>query len=64
MVPAGAVTREAVRLVPTTLKPRSTNASAAALPIPEEAPVTSATGCVVIVAPRLSYDHNLTFDRP
>src|SRR5207248_5924168 len=38
------VAPEAFRLVPTTSKPASTSASAAASPIPEDAPVTSATG--------------------
>ena len=38
------VTLEVFRLVPTTSKPASTSASAAAFPIPEDAPVTSATG--------------------
>ena len=49
------------RLVPTTSKPASTSASAAAFPIPEDAPVTSATGRFVdIMTPLvLNYDHNI-----
>jgi hypothetical protein len=39
------VTREVSRLVPITWKPASASAVAAASPMPEDAPVTSATGC-------------------
>ena len=38
-----------LRLVPITSKPASTSASAAAFPMPEDAPVTSATGRVVVI---------------
>ena len=60
ITPSRGVTLEAFRLVPTTSKPASTSASAAAFPIPEDAPVTSATGrAVVIMTHALNYDHNI-----
>ena len=43
------LSREVLRLVPTTSKPAPTRASAAALPMPEDAPVTSATGRVAVI---------------
>src|SRR5437588_6978084 len=70
------VAPDAVRLVPTTSKPASTSASEAAFPMPEDAPVTSATGlAAVIVVPAsdlalvifaplrlMYYDHNINGD--
>ncbi|HYX60302.1 MAG TPA: hypothetical protein VE888_15020 [Streptosporangiaceae bacterium] len=44
VTPSRGVTREASRLVPATWKPTPASASVAACPMPEEAPVTSATG--------------------
>ena len=38
------------RLVPTTAKPAWPSALAASCPIPEDVPVTSATGCWVVIA--------------
>ena len=49
VTPWGGVTREVSRLVPTTWKPGAASASAAACPMPEEAPVTSATGRVAVI---------------
>ena len=43
------VTREVLRLVPITWKPDAASASAAAVPMPEDAPVTSATGRVAVI---------------
>src|SRR5947209_10303985 len=62
VTPSRWVTSDEFRLVPTTSKPASTSASEAALPMPADAPVTSATGLVfVIFAPPclLYYDHNI-----
>ena len=49
VTPSSGVTREVSRLVPTTSKPASTSASAASFPMPEDAPVTSATGRFVVI---------------
>src|SRR5215217_8237952 len=61
VTPSRSVRPDACRLVPTTSKPASTNARAAACPMPEDAPVTSATGRVVVIMAssiglRASYD--------
>jgi hypothetical protein len=50
VIPGGGVTFAALRLVPTTSKPASTSAMEVALPMPEEAPVTRATGRVVVIS--------------
>ena len=44
LTPSRWVTPAVFRLVPTTSKPTSASARAAAFPMPDEAPVTSATG--------------------
>src|SRR6185312_9585861 len=44
VTPSPGATREVWRLVPITRKPASASASVAALPMPDDAPVTSATG--------------------
>jgi hypothetical protein len=49
VTPPRGVTREVLRLVPITWKPAAASASAAALPMPEDAPVTSATGRVAVI---------------
>ena len=49
VTPSRGVTREVLRLVPITWKPAAASASAAALPMPEDAPVTSATGRVAVI---------------
>ena len=49
VTPRAGVAREASRLVPMTSKPAATSASAVALPMPEDAPVTRATGCVAFI---------------
>src|SRR5437667_180723 len=62
VTPSRWATPDAFRLVPTTSKPASTSASDAAFPIPEDAPVTSATGLAVFIATPfliLDYDHNI-----
>jgi hypothetical protein len=58
-------TREVLRLVPTTWNPAAASASVAALPMPEDAPVTSATGrAAAIMAPRLwDYDRTIMSSR-
>ena len=56
-------TLEVFRLVPTTSNPASTNTSAAAFPMPEEAPVTSAAGLAVVMVDSLlllAYECNIT----
>src|SRR6266568_3074902 len=58
--PSAGVTFAAFRLVPTTSKPASASARAAALPIPEDAPVTRATGRFVVIMN--SSVHWITFD--
>src|SRR5206468_5610437 len=49
VTPRAGVAREASRLVPTTSKPAATSAAAVALPMPDDAPVTRATGCVAFI---------------
>jgi hypothetical protein len=49
ITPSRGVTREVLRLVPVTWKPAAASASAAALPMPEDAAVTSATGRVAVI---------------
>ena len=49
LTPSTGVTLAVFRLVPATSKPASASARAAALPIPEDAPVTSATGRFVVI---------------
>jgi hypothetical protein len=44
VTPSTGATFEALRLVPTTTNPFSTSAAAVAAPMPEDAPVTRATG--------------------
>lgn len=44
VTPAGGVSPEVLRLVPITSKPAEARARAVSLPIPDVAPVTSATG--------------------
>ena len=52
---ASGVTREVLRPVPTTSKPAATNARAVSLPMPEDAPVTSATGRFVVITNSLHH---------
>src|SRR6266540_1339034 len=49
VTPGGGVSSEVLRPVPITSKPAATKARAVSLPIPDEAPVTSATGRVVAI---------------
>ena len=49
VTPSRGFSREVLRLVPITWNPAPTRASEAAFPIPEDAPVTSATGRVVVI---------------
>lgn len=49
VTPSNRTTREASRLVPTTSKPALTRASTASFPMPEDAPVTRATGRAVVI---------------
>jgi hypothetical protein len=55
VTPSRGVTPEAFRLVPITSKPAAASASAAALPMPEDAPVTSATGWVAVIMDSRNY---------
>ena len=48
VTPSRGVTREVLRLVPATWKPAAASASAAASPMPEDTPVTSAAGRVAV----------------
>ena len=49
VTPSSGATPDVFRLVPTTSNPATTRAAAAALPMPEDAPVTSATGLAAVV---------------
>src|SRR3954454_12683648 len=49
VTPRPGVAREASRLGATTSNPASTSATAVALPMPDDAPVTRATGCVAFI---------------
>src|SRR4051794_21359552 len=49
VTPRSGATREVSRPVPATSKPAATSASAVCLPMPEEAPVTRATGRFVVI---------------
>ena len=59
VTPSRGVTREVLRLVPVTWKPAAASASAAASPMPEDAPVTSAAGRVAVI--RDSWYYQITF---
>jgi hypothetical protein len=48
VTPSSGVTREVSGLVPTTPNPAATSASAVSYPMPDDAPVTSATGRSVV----------------